>query len=209
MKRNCFIAISGNIGVGKTTWTKFLVDRFKLKAYYEKVIENPYLHDFYKDMEKWSFHSQIFFLTQRFKTHLEIQRNNIACIQDRTIYEDSEIFAENLYQRGFMSKRDFECYRDIYEAMLNILRYPDLLIYLRASIGVLLERVRRRSRDCEKNIDKEYLMQLNMSYDRWIQKMQQLIQVVVIDTDELDIFRENVKLQEVIRSIDGCLLSQA
>jgi len=136
MKRNCFIAISGNIGVGKT---------------------------------------------------------------------DSEIFADNLYRRGLMSKRDFDCYHDVYEAMNGILRYPDLLIYLRASIGVLLNRIQKRGRVCEKRIDKEYLLQLNMAYDRWAKKMQQFTQVIIIDTDELDIFKRNKKLQEIMQSIE-CLI---
>ena len=112
MDKNYFFALAGNIGVGKTTWTKLLSEKFNWRPYYEKVVENPYLADFYYDMKRWSFHSQIYFLTQRFKAHLEIQKSRTTCIQDRTIFEDGEIFAQNLHLQKYMSPRDYQSYRD-------------------------------------------------------------------------------------------------
>lgn len=201
MGKNYFFALAGNIGVGKTTWTCLLSEKFDWRPYYEKVVENPYLADFYHDMERWSFHSQIFFLTQRFKAHLEIQRISSTCIQDRTIFEDGEIFARNLYKNSVMSEKDYQNYKDLYETVIGSLRYPDLIIYLRASIWTLISRIRKRGRDYERAIDKEYLAQLNQGYEAWIERYAQHHRVLVVDTDDLDIEKDTSRLNEIIKQI--------
>ena len=193
MKReNYFFAIAGNIGVGKTTWTKMLSTMLNWYPHYEKVIENPYIENFYKDMKRWSFHSQIFFLTHRFKDHIKIQNSRMTCVQDRTIYEDGEIFARNLYLHQKMSVLDYKTYQNLYESMTEALRYPDLIIYLRASTWKLISRIRKRGRDYERDIDKEYLAQLNVLYDKWIKDYAKTHRVLVVETDKLDLeFNEN------------------
>lgn len=201
MKSNYFFAIAGNIGVGKTTWTKLLSEKFGWRPYFEKVKENPYLADFYKDMQRWSFHSQIFFLTQRFKAHQEIQKTTSTCIQDRTIFEDAEIFARILHDRKNISDVDYQNYRELYEAILNVLRFPDLIIYLKASTWTLISRIRKRGRDFEKNIDKEYLAQLNIYYDKWVKEYSKKYRVLVVDTDDLDIEKDTDRLNEIIKKI--------
>ena len=165
-----FIGIAGNIGVGKTTMTDVIAERFGWKAYYESVIDNPYLDNFYHDMKRWSFHLQIYFLSNRFKTHKEMIEMPGSAIQDRTIYEDVEIFARNLYEMGNMDKIDWENYQALFAEMTSYLKAPDLIIYLRASIDTLITRIIARSRDYEKKIDPEYIHRLNISYDRWIKQ---------------------------------------
>ncbi|MDQ7051393.1 MAG: deoxynucleoside kinase [candidate division KSB1 bacterium] len=197
-----YIAIAGNIGVGKTTLTEMLCDRFGWQPFYEKVVENPYLADFYLDMRQWAFQSQIFFLKERLKDHLNIQHLEKTCIQDRTIFEDAEIFARNLYERGVMAERDFSVYWDFYETIQQFLRAPDLIIYLRASIWTLISRIRKRGRDYEQIIDKEYLMQLNMLYDKWAERMSGRHRVLVIDTDHRDVYRDIDWLEDMIGTID-------
>lgn len=196
-----FFALAGNIGVGKTTWTRLLSDRFDWRAYYEKVVENPYLADFYQDMKRWSFHSQIFFLTQRFKAHLEIQRTTSTCIQDRTIFEDGDVFAKNLFANETMSEKDYQNYKDLYETIIDSLRFPDLIIYLRASTWTLISRIRKRGRDYERAISKEYLAQLNLAYEDWIKNYARNNRVLVIDTDDLDIEKDTTRLNEIIKKI--------
>ncbi len=196
-----FFALAGNIGVGKTTWTRLLSDRFDWRAYYEKVVENPYLADFYQDMKRWSFHSQIFFLTQRFKAHLEIQRTTSTCIQDRTIFEDGDVFAKNLFANETMSEKDYQNYKDLYETIIDSLRFPDLIIYLRASTWTLISRIRKRGRDYERAISKEYLAQLNLAYEDWIKNYARNNRVLVIDTDDLDIEKDTTRLNEIFKKI--------
>ena len=201
MNTNYFYALAGNIGVGKTTWTNLLSGHFNWRPYYEKVGENPYLADFYHDMKRWSFHSQIFFITQRFKAHQEIQSITAPCIQDRTIFEDGEIFATNLYSNKIMSEKDYLNYNDLYETIISSLRYPDLLIYLKASIWTLISRIRKRGRDYEREIDKEYLAQLNQAYDEWIKKYAKHHRVLIINTDDLDIEKDTSRLNEILKEI--------
>ncbi len=201
MRKNYFFALAGNIGVGKTTWTKLLSEQFNWRPYYEKVVENPYLSDFYYDMKRWSFHSQIFFLTQRFKAHLEIQDSTSTCIQDRTIFEDGEIFATNLYDKKIMSEKDYLNYNDLYETILSSLRYPDLIIYLRASIWTLISRIRKRGRDFERKIDKEYLAQLNLAYEAWVKRYARNHRILIVNTDDLDIENDQSRINEIIREI--------
>lgn len=201
LDRKYFFALAGNIGVGKTTWTTLLSERFNWRPYYEKVVENPYLPDFYHNMKQWSFHSQIFFLTQRFKAQLEIQKSRTTCIQDRTIFEDGEIFARNLYERDQMPERDFQSYNELFNAMLDSLVYPDLIIYLRASIWTLISRIRKRGRDYEREIDKEYLARLNTMYDKWIAEYSKSHRVLIVDTDDLDIEKDEERLNEIVKEI--------
>jgi deoxyadenosine/deoxycytidine kinase len=159
-----FIAVAGNIGVGKSTLVEMVCGRIDCQPFYEPVAENPYLADFYRDMQAWSFHSQIFFLTHRLRIHQDLVRTSGSVIQDRSIYEDAEIFALNLYLQGYLSQRDYETYRALYQAMNDFLPPPDLVIYLRASVSTLLHRISQRSRDYEKSIAPEYLHRLNDLY---------------------------------------------
>ncbi len=198
---NYFFALAGNIGVGKTTWTTLLSEKFGWRAYYEKVTENPYLPDFYKDMQRWSFHSQIFFLTQRFKAHQEIQETTSTCIQDRTIFEDGEIFAKNLFDQKSITEKDYLNYKDLYETVISSLRFPDLIIYLRASIWTLISRIRKRGRDYERSIDKEYLAQLNRNYDEWVERYAKQHRVLIVDTDDLDIETDISRINEILKKI--------
>jgi len=201
LSNNYFFALAGNIGVGKTTWTKLLSGQFDWRPYYEKVVENPYLADFYHDMERWSFHSQIFFLTQRFKAHLEIQQATRTCIQDRTIFEDGEVFARNLYLNKVMTEKDYRNYQDLYETVIDTLRFPDLIIYLRASIWTLISRIRKRGRDYERTISKEYLAQLNRAYEDWIKRYSDNNRVLIVDTDNLDIEKDISRVNEIIKQV--------
>ncbi|MDZ7268622.1 MAG: deoxynucleoside kinase [candidate division KSB1 bacterium] len=189
-KRHAFVAIAGNIGVGKTTLTRMLAERFGWTVFFEKEVHNPYLADFYKDMSRWAFHSQLFFLKERLKDHLRIQVSETICVQDRTIYEDAEIFAQNLFDRGLMQERDFACYLDLYRAIAQALQPPAVIVYLRASIWTLISRIRHRGRDYEQNIDKEYLAQLNIAYERWIKHAARHHRVFVIETDEHDLLQD-------------------
>lgn len=196
-----FVAIAGNIGVGKTTLTKMLVERFGWTAFFEKEVANPYLADFYQDMPAWAFQSQIFFLKERLKDHLQIQAAQSPSVQDRTIYEDAEIFAHNLFERGLMHARDYACYADLYAAISSSLRPPDLFVYLRASTWTLISRIRKRGRDYEQNIDKEYLAQLNLNYERWAKRILDRYQVLIVDTDAQDVHRDKDWLESLIAEI--------
>ena len=169
-KQKLFVAIAGNIGAGKTTLTKKLSQHLGWKAYFEKVINNPYLNDFYHDMKRWSFHLQIYFLSQRFKSQKEIFEWPGSCVLDRSIYEDVEIFAYTLHEQGFMTDRDYENYRELFYTMVPYLRKPDLILYLRSPVERLLKHIHSRGRDYEKTIDVNYLIRLNQAYDNWIDR---------------------------------------
>jgi len=195
------IGVAGNIGVGKTTFTDILAKRFGWKPFYESVIDNPYLADFYHDMNRWSFHLQIYFLHHRFRTHVEMSENEGGAVQDRTIYEDVEIFARNLYEMGRMSKRDWENYHDLFMIMTSFLQKPNLIIYLRASTDSLLSRIRSRDRDFERSIDPEYLHRLNIFYGRWIERIQDREPVLVVDTDGFNIFEDSSRLEGIITEV--------
>ncbi|HHM02463.1 MAG TPA: deoxynucleoside kinase [Caldithrix abyssi] len=177
-----YVAIAGNIGVGKTTLTRKLSEKLAWKAYFEKVIDNPYLSDFYADMSRWSFHLQIFFLSHRFKSQKEITEWPGSCIQDRSIYEDVEIFAYTLHEQGFLSDRDYDNYRALFATMVEYLRKPDLILYLRSPVERLLKHIAKRGRDYEKSIDPDYLHRLNDAYDAWIERaIEDGFNVVTID----------------------------
>lgn len=190
MTKKHYIAIAGNMGVGKSTLTRLLSESFDWTPFYEAVDDNPYLADFYKDMPQWSFHSQIFFLSRRLRSQRDIIRHPSTAIQDRSVYEDAEIFARNLHQRGNMSDRDYHVYRDLYEEFIQILPPPNLIIYLKASIPTLIERILRRGRDFEREISPLYLQQLNELYNAWIEDFT-LCPILTIDADHLDFVRFN------------------
>ncbi len=198
---NSFIGVAGNIGVGKTTFTKMLAERLQLKSYFESVIDNPYLADFYGDMHRWSFHLQIYFLHRRFRTHVEMSNNDGGVVQDRTIYEDVEIFARNLYEMGHMTQRDWDNYRNLFAIMTSFLRKPDLIIYLQASTDTLLTRIRGRDRGFERTIDPEYLHRLNVAYDHWINQIIDREPVMVIDTNRFNIFDDEERLETILAAI--------
>ncbi len=164
-----FIGIAGNIGVGKSTLTSMLAEHFNWEPFYEANAENPYLADFYDDMQRWSFHSQTFFLGKRLEHHRQLLDHPNSVVQDRTVYEDAEIFARNLYQQGNMNERDYDAYRRLYQAISSFLPAPDLIIYLEANVETLMGHISKRGRDFERNISYEYLTQLNRLYNDWIE----------------------------------------
>ncbi|HYN89617.1 MAG TPA: deoxynucleoside kinase [Ardenticatenaceae bacterium] len=183
MKR--FIAIAGNIGVGKSTLTRLLERRLGWEPFYEAVDDNPYLADFYQDMPRWAFHSQVFFLARRLQHHRQILEHPASVIQDRSVYEDAEVFARNLHEQGAISPRDYDVYRELYQAVAAVLPPPDLLVYLRAEVATLERRIALRGRDFEQAISREYLERLNRLYDQWVSSFT-LCPVLTIPTDEMD-----------------------
>lgn len=180
-----FVVIAGNIGVGKSTLVKMLCERLDWEPFLEPVVENPYLADFYTDMQTWSFHSQAFFLTNRLKSLRKLNNHPTSVIQDRSIYEDAEIFARNLYEQGSMSKRDYDMYSDLYWEISAFLPQPDLVVYLRASVPTLQQRIRLRGRDYESEIPADYLSQLSDLYEAWIDDFA-LCPVLTVPADELN-----------------------
>ncbi|MAV64464.1 MAG: deoxynucleoside kinase [Candidatus Marinimicrobia bacterium] len=199
-----FIGIAGNIGVGKTTFTRLLAERYSWDEYYESVIDNPYLSDFYGDMNRWSFNLQIYFLQHRFASQIDMSNNEKGVIQDRTIYEDVEIFARNLHSLGHMSNRDWNTYRSLFQNMVQFLKKPDIIIYLKASTDTLISRIKKRNRAFEKNIDPEYLHQLNTAYNTWT-KNEKKIKILVIDTDNFNVFKDKEKLDAIYKKVEDCL----
>lgn len=181
-----FIAIAGNIGVGKSTLTGLLSSRFGWKPYYEVVDTNPYLSDFYDNMKSWAFHLQIFFLSKRFQHQKQIQLEPEVVIQDRSIYEDVEVFSKNLYYEGKFDERDYRNYLSLFQCMTSYLKVPDLLIYLKASVDTLEHRIKSRGRSCEKDIPREYLERLNQRYEEWISNYK-LGPVLIVDTENLNV----------------------
>jgi deoxyadenosine/deoxycytidine kinase len=198
MKR--FVAIAGNIGVGKSTLTGMLSQRLNWEPFFEAVNDNPYLADFYQDMRRWSFHSQIFFLSRRLRHHhLLLQRPN-SVVQDRTVYEDAEIFACNLYRQGLMSARDYGSYQELYEVMTLLLPPPDLVVYLRASVPTLLSRIARRGRPFERAISTDYLEQLNELYEAWAERFN-LCPVLTVPSDNLDFVSNSHHLDLIVEKV--------
>ena len=180
-----FIAVAGNIGVGKSTLVHLLCEKMGWEPFYEPVTENPYIADFYKDMYAWSFHSQVFFLTHRLRIHQRILSFNGSVIQDRSIYEDAEVFAHNLYLQGNLNERDYETYRALYLTVSDFIPPPDLVIYLRATAATLQQRISLRDRDYERKIPTEYLDRLNQLYEKWINNFA-LCPVLTVPADDLD-----------------------
>ncbi|EDP98120.1 deoxynucleoside kinase [Kordia algicida OT-1] len=196
------VAIAGNIGAGKTTLTKLLAKHYKWEPHFEDVVDNPYLDDFYTQMERWSFNLQIYFLNSRFRQVLQIRESGKKIIQDRTIYEDAHIFAPNLHAMGLMTNRDYENYQSLFELMQKLVDAPDLLIYLRADISTLVAQIHKRGRDYENSISIDYLSRLNERYEAWISKYDQG-KLLVIDVDNLDFVDNPEDLGSVINKIDA------
>jgi deoxyadenosine/deoxycytidine kinase len=195
-----FISIAGNIGAGKSSLAQSLGDHFKWKPYYESVDDNPYLSDFYSDMSQWSFHLQIYFLANRFKRHKEIIEANESVIQDRSIYEDAEIFARNLYDIGKMTERDYSNYRSLFRVLMEYLRPPDLMIYLRAQTDTLARQISKRGRDFEQGIQHTYLEQLNKLYEEWIAQYK-LGPLLIIESDDLDFVNNPADLNYILARV--------
>ena len=198
-----FIGIAGNIGVGKTTFTNMLCERFGWDPHYEVVLDNPYLKDFYGDMLRWSFNLQIYFLSKRFQVQKKIQDLSNTIVQDRTIYEDAMIFARSIHDMKNMDDRDWENYQELFGEMTSYLRPPDLIVYLQASTDSLISRIKKRGRDYEQGIDLEYLHLLNIYYDRWINELivSKEIPVLVIKTDGKDFLTDNLYCEDTFQRI--------
>jgi len=201
LKKKSFVSVAGNIGSGKSSLTNLIAREFDWKPFYEKVNNNPYLKDFYADMNRWSFNLQIYFLSHRFKTHVEILKSRRSVIQDRSIYEDVEIFALNLYKMGKMSKRDHDNYRQLFKEMTSFLKAPDLLLYLKSDLPKLQKQISLRGRDFEKNIDPEYLKSLNESYDEWISKYK-TGKCVIVNSNDMDFVNRKKDLRKIIDLIN-------
>ncbi|MBL8091346.1 MAG: deoxynucleoside kinase [Anaerolineales bacterium] len=196
-----FVAIAGNIGVGKSTLVKMLCDQMGWDPFYEPVNQNPYLADFYANMSAWAFHSQVFFLSHRLRSHFNLAQHPNSVIQDRSVYEDAEIFAHNLYKQGNISDRDYQTYRDLYETAIQFLPPPDLVIYLRASVETLQSRISQRGRDYERTISYDYLQNLNDLYESWIENFT-LCPVLAVPADDLDYVAHNGHLRLIATKID-------
>ncbi|MBO4602276.1 MAG: deoxynucleoside kinase [Salinivirgaceae bacterium] len=196
-----YIGIAGNIGSGKTTLTGLLAKNFKWEAHYEEA-DNPYMNDFYNDMQRWSFNLQIFFLNSRYNQILQILKSGKTVIQDRTIYEDAHIFAPNLHDMGLLSTRDFNTYFSSFELMSKFIQPPDLLIYLRASVPTLVRNIQKRGRDYESSIRIDYLKRLNERYEAWISKYD-LGKLLIFDVDDLNFTENQDDLRTVLDRVDA------
>ncbi|MEN8764915.1 MAG: deoxynucleoside kinase [Wenyingzhuangia sp.] len=196
------VAIAGNIGAGKTTLTKLLSKHYKWDAHFESVEDNPYLDDFYNEMERWSFNLQVFFLNNRFEQILKIQQSGRDIVQDRTIYEDAKIFAPNLHAMGLLTNRDFQNYSKLFELMENLVTPPDILVYLRADIKTLVGQIHKRGREYESSINIDYLSRLNERYEAWIASYDKG-KKLIIDVDTLDYESNPEDLGKIIESINA------
>ena len=199
-----YVAIAGNIGAGKSSLTQILSDYFKWQAYFERVDDNPYLADFYEDMRRWSFNLQVFFLSSRFEHQRLIEAAPHSVVQDRSIYEDAEIFARNLYQMGLMAQRDYENYTALFEIMTSYLQAPHLLIYLRASVPTLVRHIQARGREYESTIRIDYLERLSGHYENWIERYD-LGPKLIVNVDDVDFVNEPEDRQNVIGQIESRL----
>lgn len=192
-----FIVIAGNIGAGKTTLVEILSNRLGFSPFYEPHEDNPYLADFYEDMESWSFHSQVYFLTRRLKIHKELLLAEGSVVQDRSVYEDAEIFARNLFLQGDFSTRDYSVYQDLYHILASLLPPPNLMVYLRASVDTLMQRIAKRGREYEMGISREYLARLNDLYEDWMNAFDQC-PVLIINSDDLDLVSKPEHIDQVV-----------
>lgn len=201
-----FIAIAGNIGAGKSTLTQMLSNAFSWEPFLEAAAENPYLADFYQDMERWSFHSQVFYLGKRLEHHRQLIDHVGSVVQDRTVYEDAEIFAANLYEQGKLSKRDYAAYRNLYQAVSSFLPPPDLIVYLRASVDTLTDHIVRRGHAYEQQIETAYLHQLNQLYERWITHWT-ACPVLIVDIDHRDFVLNPQDFADIVNLIQKSFTS--
>ncbi|MBP7213398.1 MAG: deoxynucleoside kinase [Anaerolineaceae bacterium] len=192
-----FIVIAGNIGAGKTTLVQILSERLGFTPFYEPHEENPYLADFYDDMESWSYQSQVYFLTRRLKIHQNLSQAQGSVVQDRSVYEDAEIFARNLFLQGDLSQRDYNVYQDLYHVLSSLLPPPSLMVYLRASVETLTRRIAKRGRDYEAGISPEYLKRLNNLYEDWMDAFDQC-PLLVINSDDLDFVEKPEHVDKVV-----------
>lgn len=195
-----FIAIAGNMGVGKSTLTLRLAKRLGLNSYLEPDAQNPYLSDFYNDMKRWGFHSQVFFLVHRLRQQAELIKEGTNVIQDRSVYENAEVFARNLYEQGILSDRDWQTYQIIYQTLITMLPSPNLIIHLRASVPTLLERIARRGRVYERAVEPEYLGDLNRLYDLWADTFH-LTPILRVNTDKINFIEDDAALEKLVQDI--------
>ena len=198
MEQGFFLAIAGNIGVGKTELTNRLSEELNWAAYYEPVIQNPYLDSFYQNMSRWSFHLQIYFLSERFKAQVEIGGSPLPFIQDRTIYEDAEIFARTLRAQGSMTEVDYENYTALFDCMVSFLRKPDLILYLRATPEALMQRIAKRGRPSEQSITIDYIARLNHAYEDWMRRARAETEVLEIDTESVPLQGDTPAFRDLV-----------
>ncbi|MEO5989222.1 MAG: deoxynucleoside kinase [Candidatus Eisenbacteria bacterium] len=201
MSQGFFLAIAGNIGVGKTELTSRLSQELGWAAYYEPVIQNPYLDPFYKDMPRWSFHLQIYFLSERFKAQVAIGGSSLPFIQDRTIYEDAEIFARTLHAQGSMTQVDHENYTSLFGVMVDFLRKPDVILFLKASPETLMSRISKRGRESEKGVGIDYIHRLNDAYDAWMVRARGYTEVLEIDTDTIPLQGDTPAFRQLVEDL--------
>jgi deoxyadenosine/deoxycytidine kinase len=200
-----FIAIAGNIGVGKSTLTGLLAEALGWEPFYEANAENPYLADFYGDMQRWSFHSQVFFLGKRLEHHRQLLNHPSSVVQDRTVYEDAEIFARNLYDQGSMSERDYDAYRRLYQAVSAFVPPPDLIVYLQASVETLVQHIAQRGREYEAGISQDYLVQLNRLYEQWLDEWK-ACPVLRVSADGADWLNNRDDFEQLVKEIKKNLI---
>lgn len=196
-----FLSIAGNIGVGKTMVCDLVSERMGWDSYYEPVLDNPYLEPFYGDMTRWSFHLQVFFLSRRFALQRQLLERGRSAVQDRSMYEDSEIFARILYRRGHMEERDYHAYRDLFAEMAGYLRAPDLIVYMKASPATTMERIARRGRGMESGIDPDYITELHNAYENWAAHIHRIAPVLVVDTERLDLKHDGAAQDRLVADI--------
>jgi deoxyadenosine/deoxycytidine kinase len=204
MSARKFIAIAGNIGSGKSSLLDFLTSTYQLRPFYEPSDENPYLADFYRDMGRWAFHSQLFFLSSKFRIHQQVDRTAGVVVQDRTVFEDAEIFATALRRMGHIGERDWQTYWGFYQSVIGAIQPPDLMIYLRCSIRTLRRRIRLRGRPMERDIPLAYLKRLERLYENWIEAYS-LSEVLILESDQLDFVHDLVDRQDVRQRIEALL----
>ena len=196
-----YVAIAGNIGSGKSSLVDFLCREYKLKPFFERNDANPYLADFYKDMKTWAYHSQIFFLAQKFRIHQELDREKETVVQDRTIFEDAEIFCTNLFKSGYLTKRDYRTYMDIYRTMVDSIRPPAVLIYLDCPIRTLKKRISKRGRQMERSLPDSYLKNLDKLYKKWIIRYS-LSPVIKVSTERYDYMDDFITRQHIEKELE-------